>query len=641
MKTLQLNTYASLAAAFLATHKQADAQLIFTEVDPDKIITSFANYGLDFNDDGIDEIVFEPDYYYTWTSFGGASWGYSSQNMDLLNYANVAFSESRPMFLPLGDVVDDTKPFTSGSLNLFYGKFNISPETLEMYSGESWINTEGFIGVKFNIDANVHYGWVRVTLNHVEDGRLPSLTIKDYAYNATPGEGAETLLFSASTGKNLILSDIGETNTANDLQLQFDKAVDESTVSAYRIILDKSYPYPTLAEANLLPPDRYTEILPTGSDITVHFNETTLDVDGNPLIPATNYRAYVLSVADGVLVSVNDISIASNAAQYTFVEASPAAYPNLAVNFIDDDMSAFYVTYNFYTTDVDTMKVLITDYIYYELDELLTFSPDYFVISNPVIGPNTVTFTPDNLVYLSETPVLFNKYYCYLVSVPDGTESSFYSYTFTTDYFLYPYTDIAPEIINSNISGNITDIHVNYPMWENEEKINEYLIVVVPEGQLFTNTMVDTLGFTEAYDFPPNGEDISKDMLLSARDVNGDVIVPGIYYHLYVVLKGNVSPVYYTCSQPSAAFILTAPLSASAIENTIAMECIGTTLHVMLSNLHTANMQIVNAAGVIVYQNKLINTESAIDLSFLPAGMYIATVTTDNEKTNFVFPLTK
>lgn len=641
MKKMNLTTYSTIAGAFLLHTNVADAQLIFTEIDPDKTVSGYINYGIDFNDDGIDELVFEPDTFWTWSSFGGGSWGYSSQNLDLLNYAHVAFEGDRPMFIPFGDIVDDSKPFTTANLDVFYGHFDIPGEWYEIYSGESWINTEGFIGVKFNIDANTHYGWIRVIINHSPGDNLPRFTIKDYAYNATPNEGAETMLFAASTPKNLILTDIGETGTAADLQLQFDKALDESTVSAYRIILDKTYPYPTLTDANVLPPERYMEVIPTGDDVTVHFNETTLDVDGNLLLPDTYYRAYVLSVADGINVIFNDLSYSSNIENYEFVEASPAAYPNLAVNFIDNDMSAFYVTYNFYTTDVDTIKVFITDYIYYELDELMTFSPEYYEISNPVIGTNTVTFTADNLVYLSETPVLFNKYYCYLVSVPDGTESSSYSYTFTADYFLYPYSDIAPEIINSNISGNITDIHVNYPMFENEEKLNEYQIVVVPEGQLFMNTMADTLEWNEAYNFFPTGEDISKDLQITTRDVNGDNILPGIYYQVYVVLKGNVSPVYYTCSQPSSVFILTEPLSVSAVKNTIAMECIGTNLHIMISNLSTTNMQIVNAAGEIVFQNKLTNNETTIDLSFLPAGMYIASVTTANEKTNFVFPLTK
>jgi hypothetical protein len=57
MNTSKLSAYATFAAAFLATQQQADAQLIFTEVDPDKIVNSFTNSGLDLNGDGIDEIV--------------------------------------------------------------------------------------------------------------------------------------------------------------------------------------------------------------------------------------------------------------------------------------------------------------------------------------------------------------------------------------------------------------------------------------------------------------------------------------------------------------------------------------------------------------------------------------------------------
>ena len=46
--------------------------------------------------------------------------------------------------------------------------------------------TDHYIGFQFSPDgAEIHYGWVRCDV--AEDGT--SLTIKDYAYNATPDEG--------------------------------------------------------------------------------------------------------------------------------------------------------------------------------------------------------------------------------------------------------------------------------------------------------------------------------------------------------------------------------------------------------------------------------------------------------------------
>jgi hypothetical protein len=44
------------------------------------------------------------------------------------------------------------------------------------------IGTTGFIGLKFDVSGNTHYGWVRVEVT--ANGEI--LSIKDYAYDETP-----------------------------------------------------------------------------------------------------------------------------------------------------------------------------------------------------------------------------------------------------------------------------------------------------------------------------------------------------------------------------------------------------------------------------------------------------------------------
>ncbi|MBK8345822.1 MAG: hypothetical protein IPL12_22595 [Bacteroidetes bacterium] len=74
----------------------------------------------------------------------------------------------------------------------------------------SWINNDSYIGMRFEVDGNAHYGWIRVRLNQTDVDDMPGLIVKELAWNATPDAPAPINLH-IGTAQFPALADVGET----------------------------------------------------------------------------------------------------------------------------------------------------------------------------------------------------------------------------------------------------------------------------------------------------------------------------------------------------------------------------------------------------------------------------------------------
>jgi hypothetical protein len=177
--------------------------------------------------------------------------------------------------------------------------------------------------VEFLIGANTHYGWIRMELGP----GIGNVTLKDFAYEDVPNTpiSAGDATPAAFPATMLVASDIADAGDGSDLELSFTKADDEATVSEYRLIVHKASADPLLlAMAEMLPPARYTPFAPTGSDVVTTFGASTLDTDGDLVVPGVPYICYVWSVEDGVLALRGTLSAASNEVTL-LANASPAS----------------------------------------------------------------------------------------------------------------------------------------------------------------------------------------------------------------------------------------------------------------------------------------------------------------------------
>lgn len=180
----KLNAYAA-AAGTLALAGAADAQIVYTDINPDTILHDSLTYSLDFDNNNQPELIFTT--VVSSSSSGVANLAIVSPvgnpNNAILGSvyaANYPF----PFAMNNGDSISGTNtnwnavPFNGGTqyMAVVYGAITYA----------NWVGaTDKYLGVRFNIGADVHYGWVRLSVTADAD----SIIIKDYAYEILPGVG--------------------------------------------------------------------------------------------------------------------------------------------------------------------------------------------------------------------------------------------------------------------------------------------------------------------------------------------------------------------------------------------------------------------------------------------------------------------
>lgn len=219
MKTKQkshnfkLSQYSTFAAGFLIAGGAADAQMVFVdiadiELNADYLTNSNNFYDLELTDepDGqfmlmynynrqfyfVDDVLERYTYFqanYFIPPFGGSIIG----GMD-------GFRAMADV-LETGDLIGpDNEWINSGGLGYVYldfymAKRNLAGGNVDTYRVGDWIGAENkCMGVRFLIDGEKHYGWVRMSVEDI-DFNFSTITIQEYAYAEDP----ETAVLACTT----------------------------------------------------------------------------------------------------------------------------------------------------------------------------------------------------------------------------------------------------------------------------------------------------------------------------------------------------------------------------------------------------------------------------------------------------------
>lgn len=216
----KLKSYSALASAVFGTAAAADAQLNYTDVAPDTVLTITNNtlnaYEVDFNNDNSVDVAigtygylygaYQLNYSFTilpnyTTAVLATAGAYGGEVTGLANAAAIS-----PASTDWTDYGTDSSSFL----------FNLAAATgLGPLAGTMATGSDQCIGVRFVAGANTHYGWVRIQIST----DALTTTIKDYAFNTVPNTGlncGETGLginempasqwFASTSGKNIIVS---------------------------------------------------------------------------------------------------------------------------------------------------------------------------------------------------------------------------------------------------------------------------------------------------------------------------------------------------------------------------------------------------------------------------------------------------
>jgi hypothetical protein len=188
----KLLNYVSASAALLATGAAANAQVVYTDVTPDAVLQNtqgagWATGAIDFNNDATMDFTIA-----LFSTSGGPNASVAvayatGTNCAGGNPANEVMG-SMPSAYNYVHKLNMNDPIgASGNwlgTNCVQGTMGYRTSGGASPYNEEWNNgvTDGYMGVRFDIAGSIHYGWARmdVSADHL------TLTLKDYAYDATP-----------------------------------------------------------------------------------------------------------------------------------------------------------------------------------------------------------------------------------------------------------------------------------------------------------------------------------------------------------------------------------------------------------------------------------------------------------------------
>lgn len=417
----KIKAYSALAGSVVALAPAANAQINYTDINPDSVFTNPGNFDIDINNDAINDFQFNfaksasttTNYYY----YSSSSYSFSYQ----LNIKNtlrltplgtsgnaVLGSGAYPLALNLNDPISSSQSTwrtnTPNWVASFYYTFNYSTWNGSSYSYTSsysygnFINASNkYMGVRVVANSDTLYGWIRLDVS----GGVTSYTVKDYAYQSCPGipiKAGDQGNIKSSPALMPTGMDMANNYDASDIHCQFNKAADETKVSEYRIFVVEASQASlmTASFAKTIVPARYQKHIPNGANFNATLNAGLLDTDGNPITNWVNYKIFVLSIPDGINATEPEISV-----------GSPTFMLNPAVGIEESNKGDFKV-YSFDKSIVIENKGALANTSYKVLD-----------LSGKEIMKGNLTQSREEI----QTNNLVNGVYLVQVSNEEGTKS--------------------------------------------------------------------------------------------------------------------------------------------------------------------------------------------------------------------------
>lgn len=195
---VKIKRYAALATGVTAA-AGATAQVTYTDVNPDVVLTPSGTTQYLLNLDGdaaidmglvvasgtVTGIYTYGPYQIPYTLSYDAGVAVFGTNPPSVN-AWMGSTSDAPSNLPSGSAISASGTFyqAQGFVGNIQSTYLGAPANTQLgpYSTGNFLGTEGYIGVRFDISGQTHYGWVRVEMN----ATATQMIIKDYAYDATP-----------------------------------------------------------------------------------------------------------------------------------------------------------------------------------------------------------------------------------------------------------------------------------------------------------------------------------------------------------------------------------------------------------------------------------------------------------------------
>ncbi len=451
---------------------------------------------------------------------------------------------------------------------------------------------------------------------------------------------------------NIKLEDYSNFQDGRDIRVDFNNALNENTIAHYRVIMVKSADAATfdLNMANNLAPGNYTTVPKVGYPIRTNLDSTATDKDGNLIQPGIGYKAFVLSVADGMLATVNTLAGASN--EVTLVHTGVAEKVTIGnVSDIDNYQDGRDLEIEFYITwDEST----IAEYRAIAVKDIN--SPDFDMTAANSLMPGryqtfaktgsniTGTFSSNSLDSDGD-PIRENiDYRIYILSVADGfhavtnalsdpSQPIKLTHTITTDSV----TNVIASDIDDHNDGR--DLQVSFSKVSDESKIDHYRVLVIKSGSApaFDLNTANDVPDEFSVKIQKSGKDILTTLGKYAKDVDGAYIRENVPYKIFILsMADGTNAGVNNLSKASNHLVLTTMTSGIETENRteIKINPADQLLHIEISQRknQTVNVAIYALNGQLLDHRQFETDHIRFRPNLSPNNIYIVEVKAGAER---------
>ncbi len=314
-KNYSLESYALFAATILGSDK-LKSQIITQNYEPDLRLMNWSGYADDINPIIIDidgNGIFDLEFDYNYDDdnanisldINDCVIGVGVESFSNWDVYNIEFLNS-------GQLIGESIDWAHVGNRILKG----SCQTTNYYGSSSWASytplpfISKYLPIKLQIDAEVHYGWVRLSINRLGIstncwyGTGSPLTIFSISYNSIANDPLscfENIITDPESNYYARLSDVLDTETIKDLAFVFDaETPDYSEIRFYLTPNREDMVNFSTVDALLLDPSRYFsipagEVIP-GVENKFNLPETLLDINGNGFVPDMYYSGYYMKM---------------------------------------------------------------------------------------------------------------------------------------------------------------------------------------------------------------------------------------------------------------------------------------------------------------------------------------------------------
>ncbi|WP_186333822.1 copper amine oxidase N-terminal domain-containing protein [Paenibacillus xylanexedens] len=432
---------------------------------------------------------------------------------------------------------------------------------------------------------------------------------------------------NAGVISNLAVADISDYTDGRDLRVSFNKAADESRISAYRVYVVRSGNVGsfTLSAANAS--NNYTQVNKTGGNLSVTLPNYAVDTNGYTITNNVAYRVFVLSVNNNGNSSQNALSGYSS--QITLTQNAAITAPsNVVPSDIGDNGDGRDLRVTF-TKSADETNVNHYRVFVVKAGSTLNLNTANGVSSSnyTYVGRtgNNQTLTLSNGSKTVDGDSIRNDvgYRVYVMAVNNNASltnalsAASGTITLTSNATVEAVSKLEATVKDaSQAAGNVTDITVKFTKPGNETGIKRYVLMVVPAATAFDLNAAKT---TANSNYATVVTTTPTDLPLSLKDSNGGDIKAGVSYKVFILSESSDSKRESNLAS-SPAFTINAKNQAP----TPVEKVTGVNASVTENTINVSFTKPTNEAGIARYDVYIVKEISGSGAS----GTVLATVST-------------